>query len=319
MAGRDEVEVADAKSRDAPTMIPRIPAAGVDRPARFRISEATEADREAISRTRHDVYAAELGQHALNGEARLGDKLDEFNIYLVAHAGASLAGFVSLTPPGGPSYSIDKYFDRVALPFPFDAGLYESRLLTVSRSYRGGELAALLMYAAFRWVESHGGTRIVAIGRREILNFYERVGLVGCGLWARSGSVHYELMEAPVSALHDRAESHPALLDRIERKADWRLGFPFRRPAPCFHGGASFGAIGEGFEDLDRRRCVINADVLDAWFPPSPKGPRRLARPPALAPGHLAADRIRGADRGHQPGPGASRARPSCPEPGRPT
>lgn len=45
-------------------------------------------------------------------------------------------------------------------------------------------------------------------------------------------------------------------------------------PAPpgeaCYHGGAFFGAIGEGFEALERRRRVIPADVLDAWFPPAP-------------------------------------------------
>jgi len=38
----------------------------------------------------------------------------------------------------------------------------------------------------------------------------------------------------------------------------------------CFHGGASFEAIGFGFEHLDRIDEVINADVLDAWFSPSP-------------------------------------------------
>lgn len=41
-------------------------------------------------------------------------------------------------------------------------------------------------------------------------------------------------------------------------------------PAPCFHGGASFEGIGEGFDDLGRRHRIINADVLDAWFPPAP-------------------------------------------------
>lgn len=40
--------------------------------------------------------------------------------------------------------------------------------------------------------------------------------------------------------------------------------------APCFHGGAFFEGIGDGFEDLGRRREVVNADVLDAWFPPAP-------------------------------------------------
>ncbi|HVJ79990.1 MAG TPA: aminotransferase class I/II-fold pyridoxal phosphate-dependent enzyme [Planctomycetia bacterium] len=42
-------------------------------------------------------------------------------------------------------------------------------------------------------------------------------------------------------------------------------------PPPCFHGGAFFEAIGVDFQKLERRREVINADVLDAWFPPAPK------------------------------------------------
>ncbi|MCX7013615.1 MAG: histidinol-phosphate transaminase, partial [Candidatus Sumerlaeota bacterium] len=32
-----------------------------------------------------------------------------------------------------------------------------------------------------------------------------------------------------------------------------------------------FDAIGDEFDDLGRCRSIINADVLDAWFPPSPK------------------------------------------------
>jgi len=39
---------------------------------------------------------------------------------------------------------------------------------------------------------------------------------------------------------------------------------------PCFHGGAFFEAIGVEFGDLARRHQIINADVLDAWFPPAP-------------------------------------------------
>ena len=40
--------------------------------------------------------------------------------------------------------------------------------------------------------------------------------------------------------------------------------------AACFHGGAFFEAIGERLDDLSRRHRVVNADVLDAWFPPAP-------------------------------------------------
>jgi histidinol-phosphate/aromatic aminotransferase/cobyric acid decarboxylase-like protein len=38
----------------------------------------------------------------------------------------------------------------------------------------------------------------------------------------------------------------------------------------CFHGGAFFEAIGERFDALERSGATINADVLDAWFPPAP-------------------------------------------------
>lgn len=45
-----------------------------------------------------------------------------------------------------------------------------------------------------------------------------------------------------------------------------------------FHGGKSFEAIGEDFHRLDRATCVINADVLDAWFDPSPRVLHKLRR-----------------------------------------
>ncbi|MBI5705387.1 MAG: histidinol-phosphate aminotransferase family protein [Armatimonadetes bacterium] len=37
------------------------------------------------------------------------------------------------------------------------------------------------------------------------------------------------------------------------------------------HGGDFFKAIGEEFDDLWRRREVVNADVLDAWYEPAPE------------------------------------------------
>ena len=40
--------------------------------------------------------------------------------------------------------------------------------------------------------------------------------------------------------------------------------------AVCYHGGAFFDAIGNEFDSLDTYREIINADVLDAWFPPAP-------------------------------------------------
>ncbi len=239
-------------------------------PHRITVAVATPRDRDAIARLRHEVYARELGQHSTNASQRLGDSLDAWNVVLVARLGDAIAGFISLTPPGQPAYSIDKYFTRAALPFAVDDRLFEVRLLTVLKPHRGRELALLLMYAAFRWVESHGGTRIVAIGRREVVDLYTRVGLRPVGLTALSGAVTYDLLLAEVAALRARADEMSGVFERVAERTDWQLAFPFAKPAPCFHGGAFFSAIGENFADLDRRHAIINADVLDAWFPPAP-------------------------------------------------
>src|SRR5215469_12272124 len=46
----------------------------------------------------------------------------------------------------------------------------------------------------------------------------------------------------------------------------------------AFHGGKSFEAIGEDLQTLERHTEIINADVLDAWFDPSPRVIERLNR-----------------------------------------
>jgi histidinol-phosphate/aromatic aminotransferase/cobyric acid decarboxylase-like protein len=46
----------------------------------------------------------------------------------------------------------------------------------------------------------------------------------------------------------------------------------------ALHGGRSFAAIGEDFSELETAGHVVNADVLDAWFDPSPYVLRKLER-----------------------------------------
>jgi histidinol-phosphate/aromatic aminotransferase/cobyric acid decarboxylase-like protein/GNAT superfamily N-acetyltransferase len=231
---------------------------------------ATESDREIIYRLRHEVYALEIGQHAANPDERLTDNLDEANIYLVAGCDDGIAGFISLTPPEAGRYSIDTYFARDVLPFAVDAGLYEIRLLTVQKAYRGSRVAALLGYAAFRWIEAHGGTGIAAIGRREVLSAYLKAGLLDCGMQVQSGAVHYHLLHSSLQGIRDRMDAVPGLVDLLERDTRWAVGFPLRKPAACFHGGAFFEAVGPRFDKLQTAAEIINADVLDAWFPPAP-------------------------------------------------
>jgi histidinol-phosphate/aromatic aminotransferase/cobyric acid decarboxylase-like protein/GNAT superfamily N-acetyltransferase len=231
---------------------------------------ADSHDRERIYGLRHDVYAEELHQHPANAAARLNDLLDARNIYIVAKVAGKIAGFISITPPGATSYSIDKYFARETLPFAVNDGLYEIRLLTVRKPFRGTSVATLLMYAAFRWVESHGGSHIVALGRREILNLYLKAGLQSVGKSAQSGEVTYDLLHGAVSEVRAAIQPFRGMLARLRDKAGWQLNFTYDKPAECFHGGAFFAAVGQRFNALHRRETIINADVLDAWFPPSP-------------------------------------------------
>ena len=238
---------------------------------RLTVALASETDRDRIYEYRHEVYARELGQHAPNSARRLRDALDNGNVYLVARCGDELAAFVSITLPDQGSYSIDKYFAREQLPFTINPGLFEIRLLTVLKPHRGREVASVLMYAAFRWIESHGGEHIVAIGRREVLDMYLKAGLKQAGLSARSGAVTYDLLYSRVTEVRQTLQSFRGLLARLESKTRWQLSFPFHKPAACFHGGAFFTRIGERFDALHRHAEIINADVLDAWFPPSPR------------------------------------------------
>jgi histidinol-phosphate/aromatic aminotransferase/cobyric acid decarboxylase-like protein len=46
--------------------------------------------------------------------------------------------------------------------------------------------------------------------------------------------------------------------------------------AHAFHGGRFFEAIGTDFQDLARAQQIISADVLDAWFDPSPRVVNKL-------------------------------------------
>lgn len=238
--------------------------------AHYELALATPEEREKIYHLRHEVYACEIGQHSVNQQQLLTDKLDASNIYLVARCDDEIAGFISLTPPTGGTYSIDKYFTREQLPFAVDAGLYEVRLLTVRREHRGTRLALLLMYAAFRWVESHGGTHITAIGRREIMPAYLKTGLKDCGLRVQCGEVIFHLLHEALAPMRQRLEANAALLHAMEKQVRWSIGIPMHKPAACFHGGAFFDAIGPRFDRLHTIPQVINADVLDAWFPPAP-------------------------------------------------
>ena len=184
-------------------------------PEKVRIALAREEDRPQIYRMRHNVYAAELGQHQIRQDGMLSDGLDEGNIYIIATVAGELAGFISITPPGLGRYSIEKYISRDELPFDLDDRTYEVRVLTVSSAYRSSGIASYLMYGAFRWIEEHGGEQIIAMGRDEVLSIYQSFGAELVGRRIVSGSVSYELMKTSVSHLQRLSVENRARIERL--------------------------------------------------------------------------------------------------------
>jgi histidinol-phosphate/aromatic aminotransferase/cobyric acid decarboxylase-like protein len=239
--------------------------------ANLIITIAAEEDRQYVYKMRHSIYAEELRQHPVNDLKQLQDDLDKDNVYIVAKNQNEIVGFISITLPSAPRYSVDKYFDRALIPYDFNNDLYEVRILSVDKNYRSSYLALLLMYASYRWIQSRGGKYIVAICRFDILNMYCKAGLRPLGPTAKSGAVTYALATATIEQLNKWANEKAALLKALNSKISWQLNCAYFTTSSCYHGGAFFKAIGEDLQTLDNRKDVINADVLDAWFPPSPK------------------------------------------------
>ncbi len=239
--------------------------------SRVSLLLASSTDREEIYQIRHTIYALELQQHHPEFAQKLTDELDLSNQYIVAKCHDKVIGFISITTPSSHRYSVDKYFLRSAVPYAFDEYLYEIRLLTVVESNRYTFLALALMYAAYRWVESHGGRNIVAICRTDLIGMYIKAGLQPLDVYAVSGKVTYQLSVATIAELQSLAQRKAQLFAFLKAKINWQLPYLFTASLPCYHGGSFFEAIGENLQTLHRAKDVINADVLDAWFPPAPK------------------------------------------------
>ena len=69
---------------------------------------ATAEERDNIFYLRHEVYANELRQYEKKSEGFLPDAPGVESIYIVAFVGEELVGFIGITPPTSPRYSIDK-------------------------------------------------------------------------------------------------------------------------------------------------------------------------------------------------------------------
>lgn len=226
-------------------------------------------DREEIYKLRYAIYAEELHQHRENEEKMLKDALDELNTYVVVRIDGNISGFVCITPPGK-TYGLDKYIGREKYPYIYD-NMYEGRLFTVLKEYRGSPTAILLAFSFFRFVEEQNGENIMTYGRIDLVDFYKKMGLADLGETLKSGEVEFRLMFGKTRVMRENCGKLEGLLKRVLPNVDNQLPFPLVKEAKCYHGGKFFSAIGDDFKTLYKSKEIINADVLDAWFDPSPK------------------------------------------------
>ena len=236
---------------------------------------ASDGDREAVERLRHEVYALELGHHPSDLSGRLVESGWADAVYVLARVGEEVVGFVSITPPWAPGYAIERYLSAEAVADVRATQAFEVRALTVAKEHRSGGIGAALMYAATRWISSHGGLTLMAMGRTALRDVYTSVGLEFRGVPIQAGAVEYELMTAEIGPAESWVtRQYGDALRAFEQRIDWRINVPFWASETSQHGGTSFEAVGTRFDDLDR--SIVTADVLDAWFAPAPGVVRAL-------------------------------------------
>jgi len=194
---------------------------------RVRVAIASPEQRVAIMRICADVYAAANTARSPATPWDLAPVLDQQSVYLIATRAQQLLGFIGITPPTSPRYALETYLPRDQLPIPLDAHVYELRLLTVDRAHRRSRLAALLMYAAFRWVEAQGGTRIVAVSQPDNLTLFQHVGLRPVGPAVQTDTGEYLILSATVSDMREAQRPLIPFIQRLEDVVDWDLGVPF--------------------------------------------------------------------------------------------
>lgn len=235
----------------------------------LEIGMADQKDRAEIYRQRFQVYATELGQHPSNRDESISDPIDEYNHYLVVKRSQKIVGFISITPKGSPKLSIDKYLQRSHFQDIDWESLFEVRLLTVLPSERRGPVTGLLLYGAARWLQEYEARNCIAMGRQEVMRLYRRLGFSQLGMTIQSGQVAFELMTIDQPKIDHAMSRFARVLKRVTRDVKWKLGFSETQEATYYHGGVSIESMECDLDKVESQKNVINADVLDAWFPPS--------------------------------------------------
>ena len=86
------------------------------------------------------------------------------------------------------------------------------------------------MYGAYRWVAALGGTRIISMGRKDVIELYLRFGFHPVGQSYTCGAVDYDLLVAQVPDMDKSIIRFQPQLDRMMCRVQWKLGIAFSSP-----------------------------------------------------------------------------------------
>lgn len=226
---------------------------------RVSIRYVTGAEMDAIARLRHGVYADELGQFESRDDARLPESEIWNRVFIGAFDGETLVGYVAVTMPGG-TYSFESY----GLPVANHDG-YEIRALCVDSKFRRRGIGKALVHAALRFARASGGEDVTVVGmaREDLMDAYVAHGMKQTGECTTINGLWYFGI--------DGKPNEPG----VRHDIDWDLPFSKTAETTCFHGGASISTI--------EKTARVSADVLDAWYDPSPAAVKAMTTDVAWA------------------------------------
>lgn len=230
-------------------------------PRTVTLRYVTTPELDDVAKLRHEVYAEELGQFDIRDDEQLPESTAWNRVLIGAFDEDDvLVGYIGVTMPGG-TYSLESY----GLPKP-EGDVYEIRALCVDSKYRRRGIGKALVHAALRFVQSSGtpDVEVIAMARHDLVSLYVSHGMKQTGECVTVNGLWYFVVRG-------RPDSHLDVVSDI----DWNLPFSKTAETSCFHGGASLACI--------EKTNKISADVLDAWYDPSPTAVHAMTRNPEWA------------------------------------
>lgn len=177
-------------------------------PLQFREAK-TGSELRQIHALNHRTFAEEIAQHEADASGLLVDKLDSQNHYFIALREDVVVGMISAH--SGPEFSVSRRLPGDVSICSFERP-FEARLLAIELGERNRTVLSGLLWQAYDFAVSSGGTHLLisAITEREAM--YRRLGFTPLGAAVPEGSASFVPMvmelKSTEAALHEKVSMH---------------------------------------------------------------------------------------------------------------